>query len=567
VKTVILLLLAVSCKGIGQTLPNDLQGRERLAYLYERAYSFYTADFERADSLFRWAERLSSERGWATEHAAALRYLGIVAFLSGKYEAALAYYQQSLAEAEALGDPAAQSAVLVEMGNFFKKRDEYDRALDHLRRAEKLARAAGDSVLLSNSLDIQGLVLQDVGDYVSAAELLAEVVSIRRAVRDTIGLSYVYDNLSRLATNEGRFADGLAYLDSSILIRRQLNDRQGEAIAINNQGEILLASGDTVAAIPYLERSLTLSRAVGFTDLQQWTLDLLAGAYAATGEPLRALAAQRGVQQLKDSLYTSETTRRIAEMQERFETERRQRELDRQRALLQRRTAYLVAAALGILLLVGAIAWLIHRQGERRRELAREAALRLRDDRLRISRDLHDHLGAELSIIASDLGRLDRQRGAGGTALAPVAGQVRHAMEQMRETIWAVRLEEADWEDLFTRLRTFAERLDREVPVHFALDPALTDCLLEPQLVLQLYRFGQEAIRNALRHGAPTRVWVTADPKRFEIKDDGKGYDPATVTRGYGLASLRERAEELGGSFYQRASPGAGSTVGIRWNT
>lgn len=549
-----------------QALPDSLGERERLDYLFAHAYAFYSSDFDRADSLFRWAVDVSERRDWPAEHVAALRYLGIVAYLSGEYDRALGLYQRSLSGAEALADPAAQAAVLVEMGNFFKKRKELERATGYLLRAEELAREAGDSVVLSNSLDIQSLVLRDRGQQDRAAALLAEVLSIRRRIGDSVGLSYVYDNLARLAIDEGRSRDALTHLDSSIALRHQLGDRQGEAIAVNNQGEALLVAGDTAAAIAYLERSLVISRAVGFADLQQWTMGLLAAAYASTGDPARALVVQQGVQTLKDSLYTSETTRQIAEMQERFEAERRQRLLEQREAVLQRRTAYLVAAALGVLLLTVAIAYIIRQQAERRRELRRQTAVRLRDDRLRISRDLHDHLGAELSIIASDLGRLDRQSVSAG-ALGPVAGQVRYAMEQMRETIWAVRLEEAHWDDLFHRLQTFTDRLDHEATITFYADPALEDEVLEPQRVLQLYRFVQEALRNALRHGGGSRVEVSATTTALEVYDNGCGFEAGAAGGGFGLASLRERASEAGGVFYLDTTPGGGSRVGIRWNT
>ena len=210
--------------------------RERVRSVLDSAYYIYTADFGRAESIFASVAGIATRNGWQTELAAAHKYHGIVKFLSGDYAAALEHYQRGLSIYESLGDVGGQAGVLLEMANFFKKRNEIDRALDYLRRGERLSREAGDSVLLSNSLDIQGVIRKDTGEPERAADLFAEVLAIRRAIRDTVGLSYVFDNLGSLAMESGNYTAALAYLDSSIVIRNQLDDRQGVAIVVNNQG-------------------------------------------------------------------------------------------------------------------------------------------------------------------------------------------------------------------------------------------------------------------------------------------------------------------------------------------
>ena len=558
-----LLLITALCfsaiSATGQPL-----SRPDIAALNERAYTIYSRDFAAADSIFRRAAAVADEQGWAAEAAGAYLHLGVVNFLAGNYQEALPLYQTALSTFETLGDEAGQAAVLVEMGNFFKKRKELERAGEMLGRAAKLAERAGDERLLSNALDIRALMEQQAGNVGTARELYDRVLSIRRRIRDTVGLSYVYDHLASLEVAQGRIAPALAYLDSTIAIRTLLDDRQGRAIAVNNQGEALLVAGDTLGAIPYLERSLAESTAVGFTDLRQWTQNLLAASYAAVGDPWKALALQRSVQTLKDSLYDVASARRVAELQEQFEAERRERDLALERARVRTRTAWLVAAGLGILLLLALLFYLARHLRARQKMLRREAEDRLRNDRLRISRDLHDHLGAELSIVASKLGRLDRELP--GEPLRPVTEQVRYAIEQMRETIWAVRLEDATYADLFARLRTFAAKLPHD-GIRLELAPSLADVPLDPPRVLHLYRFAQEALANAVKHAAADRIIVAADPDSFIVTDDGTGYDATTVTRGYGLSSLRERAAEIGGRLEVTSAPGKGTTVLLHLNT
>ena len=532
--------------------------RTAIAALNAEAYAVYSRDLVAADSVFAAAVTRADAQGWREEAAGARLNRGIVTYLRGQYPVALALYQRALADYEALDDAGGQAAVLVEMGNFFKKREEYDRARDQLVRATALAERANDRRLLSNALDIRGQLEQRTGNADAARALYHRALRIRRTIRDTVGLSYVYEHLASLAVAAGRIGPALTYLDSTVQLRSLLGDRQGRAVAVNNQGEALLVAGDTLGAIPYLERSLAESSAVGFTDLQQWTENLLAASYAATGDPYAALASMRRVQAAKDSLYRRSAARQVAEMQERFDSERRERALALERARVQRRTAWLVAAGLGVLLLLGLLIYLVQRQRTRRRLLRLAAEERLREDRLRIARDLHDHLGAELGIVASRLGHLDRRLP--DRPLAEVTAQVRYAAEQMRETIWAVRLEAATWTDLFARLRGFAARLDHPA-IRFELPPALADEPLDAQGVLELYRFGQEALHNAVKHAAASSIVVCRSAATLCITDNGQGFDPAAASAGYGLSSLRERAARVGGTLRIEPAVGGGTAV------
>ena len=85
-----------------------------------------------------------------------------------------------------------------------------------------------------------------------------------------------------------------------------------------------------------------------------------------------------------------------------------------------------------------------------------------------------------------------------------------------------------------------------------------------------LYRVAQEAVRNATRHAAPRRVWVTLRSDdanaRLEVRDDGRGFDLLAVdakgiTGGMGLLSMRERVALVDGTLDIKTAPNSGTTV------
>jgi signal transduction histidine kinase len=92
---------------------------------------------------------------------------------------------------------------------------------------------------------------------------------------------------------------------------------------------------------------------------------------------------------------------------------------------------------------------------------------------------------------------------------------------------------------------------------------------LEPRVQAAAFRVGQEALNNALRHAAATKISVllTRTSRRvvLEVSDDGTGFDPAlaaaAASGGLGLASMRERAAAVGGTLRITSEPGAGTKV------
>jgi signal transduction histidine kinase len=93
---------------------------------------------------------------------------------------------------------------------------------------------------------------------------------------------------------------------------------------------------------------------------------------------------------------------------------------------------------------------------------------------------------------------------------------------------------------------------------------------LGAQAEAALYRVGQEALHNALRHAGASRIDVSLQPAstdgsgagvRLMVEDDGKGFDPEAAGRGLGLVSMRERADSVGGRLTVSTQVGHGTVI------
>lgn len=215
--------------------------------------------------------------------------------------------------------------------------------------------------------------------------------------------------------------------------------------------------------------------------------------------------------------------------------------------------------AAGVLCAVGALAFQWHR-----RRLAH--LLEMERMRTRIASDLHDDIGSTLSQI-SILGAVVQARAGrlGPEAAEPVSlmGRLaRESMDGLSDIVWAINPRHDHLSNLAHRMRRLADDLlsAQGVPFSFDVEGADPEHVLGAGVRRQVFLVFKEALNNVVRHAACTRVAVTLRVERgtltLAVIDDGRGFDPATVRPGEGLASLRQRASALGGTLAVTAEAG-----------
>ncbi len=193
-------------------------------------------------------------------------------------------------------------------------------------------------------------------------------------------------------------------------------------------------------------------------------------------------------------------------------------------------------------------------------------------ERTRIGRDLHDSVGAQLSSLLAgvELMRLGRRAGtAPHVSLDEVESDAREALSQLREAVWALNTAEITVDGLAAQLRRFAEDRARRVGMEAVVraDGDL-DVTLPAPIALHLYRIGQEAVQNAVKHSGGRRIAVRVAASgadvRLRVEDDGTFRPPVAgdgAPSGFGMRTMRERAEGLGGTF--DVETGAGTAVDV----
>jgi signal transduction histidine kinase len=214
----------------------------------------------------------------------------------------------------------------------------------------------------------------------------------------------------------------------------------------------------------------------------------------------------------------------------------------------------------------------------RRREAEeKEAVLRMvmqaqEEDRQRIALDVHD--GA-LQMLASVFQHLQAAKGArrqadeARAALMKASGLLRESMQELRSLMERLRPAALDRLGLISAIESDVQELRQ---AGWELELVADPTTLSREREAALYRIVHEALTNVKKHAGHCRVRVSLQRKRpylwVEVRDWGRGFDPAALlqkgTQGFGLLSMRKRAEMLGGRLELESSPGAGTRVSLQ---
>jgi len=207
-----------------------------------------------------------------------------------------------------------------------------------------------------------------------------------------------------------------------------------------------------------------------------------------------------------------------------------------------------------------------------RGELLKKLILAQEEERKRIARELHDETSQDLATFL-----LSAESGASGASGAVREGFLRmkaianRALDSIHRLIYDLRPSVLDDLGLSSALRWVAEKRIESMGIDLSFKVLGTERRLEPEVEITLFRIGQEAISNIVRHAEANAVTITldygADVLRLEVEDNGKGFQPekylTAAEKSLGLLGMSERASLIGGHCKVTSAPELGTLVSI----
>lgn len=183
------------------------------------------------------------------------------------------------------------------------------------------------------------------------------------------------------------------------------------------------------------------------------------------------------------------------------------------------------------------------------------------EERRRLARDVHDGLAQEIAFIGRNV-RLLRDQGGPPELVDRILRSVARAQEESRRVVGALaaRLDEPLDQVLARAVREAAQRHGASVDMELA-----SGIVLSPREKEAVVRIASEAVSNAARHSGVEVMRLYLERleagMRLQVVDDGEGFDEEQPRRGFGLVTMKDRAEALGGKLRIDSRRGSGTKV------
>jgi signal transduction histidine kinase len=454
-------------------------------------------------------------------------------------------------------------------GYHLKKRN-LDTGIMYMQKGLKIAEKYNSEYELRAIYDNYGVLKEMKKEYDSAFMFYNKSLLLKERANDKIGIPYSLNKIGMLQLTLKQYKKAKQNLDKAYQIRLNIDDKIGIAENLNFYGYYYFEKKDYQNSIAYFNRALNQSKTYNYNYLTQDNYQKLSELYELNADYKTALDNFKNYTAYKDSISNINLRIKQVELDTEFDTERKEKEILTQKADLATKNTYIVIfiSLLIVSIIIGY--FLLKNQKIKTLQLQKENELkdallkietqnRLQEQRLQISRDLHDNIGAQLTFIISSIDSLKysfaNENSILETKLNNISSFTKETIYELRDTIWAMNKEEITIEDLKTRISNFIDNAQLSlngIKFNFNFYTKSFKSFSSKD-GMNIYRLIQEAVNNAIKHSNASEIEVTLtefeNKTNIVISDNGKGFNLESTEIGNGLNSMKKRASELKGNY------------------
>lgn len=315
-------------------------------------------NFRNALSAMRYAEqalelarRLKYERGIALSQNA----FGVAARIQGLYAVAASYHFDALKKSEALADTQGIARALHNIGRVYEVQRENDKALEYLRKSLDLRLRLGSTSDIAETKHYMGNCFGNQRLFDSAMLYYSTALSLRRTLNERRGIATLTNNIGWILRLQGRYDSALTMFRSAFALYDSLADLRGKALTLDNTGLVYFHQKKYPASVKTLSKALDFAERAGDRREINDLYAALANSHEASNNFREANTYRCLRDALKDSLFNERSAKLVAELNSRYESEKREQELmmlqkDAEKSDLVRNASIIVTAlALGFL--------------------------------------------------------------------------------------------------------------------------------------------------------------------------------------------------------------------------
>jgi signal transduction histidine kinase len=362
---------------------------------------------------------------------------------------------------------------------------------------------------------------------------------------------------------------------------RRLNDPYMIIAANIASGTYMGKTGQYRQSIELCRNAIEYARRYQLVTQLPYLYQTIAEDYKSEGDFKDYSGALEELAALKDSTARRNSAAAIADLQSKYELQKKQNTIIRQQYELGRKNFWIYGGFIlsAVIVLFALLLFRVNRSRQQYRlelmqkeeQFRAEQAVKDAEEkeRRRVAAELHDDLGTRINILSHAASRLMEVSPELGSQIRDTSNEL---MQSLRETVWTLKQESILSADVWVRFKNFVFKLrDTYSAIRFEIrESECTEKKLPYQEALHLIRILQEAAGNAVRHSGCMELIcekrMDGSSILFSITDNGKGFWPADdeYLQGNGIFNMRQRATESKFGFALNAEPGKGCRIEVK---
>ncbi len=567
---------------------HNYEKEARLLNLLGVIHSFQ-GNYDSASSYYFLEMEIGKKHDDKAIMAKSLANLGLNHYYKSEYDSALYYDLKALAIQEEMHDSMNIAANMSNIGNLYYRMESRDKAIQYLDAGLKIYESIDNQNGIANDLNSLATIYEDLGQKTKAIEFYERSLKIKEELNDQFGIANTLNNLAGMYGSDGDHVRALKGYKKVLEIKTELDDKSGMAMELSNISIELNSLGKNSEAIQYGDKAFKLSQEIGDRLILRNVSEKMAGLYASKNNFQKAYEYHTIFKEVSDSMINESKTKQVAEMETKYQTERKEKENalltasveTKEKQLLTAKTKFSVLIV--VLVFIVIISVLLYNRNQLKQkkilneEMLKQEKLRVQsmimaqeEERKHLAGELHDGLGQVLSAARLNVESLSLINNVQSEPLlTSTLNLIDHSFTELRNISHRMMPVQLIRFGLPSALNEVAASINKSGKIHVSFDAAENIPRFGSTVEINVFRIVQEWLNNIIKYSGAKEVSVQLMFNDQEltvmIEDNGFGFEVKKLDegKGNGWYNINSRLSLINGQIEIDSQLNKGTVVSI----